>query len=84
MKLAPLRKRNTFNNFRKVVKFGTDWFDSLLNTLWVLYNIFHNDIMHKSLNNILSLLGMLMFSCDNKQALKNESIVGSVLIIVSE
>ena len=43
------------------MKLGTDWVDSLLNTLRALYNIFHNGNMHKSLNNIWASLGMVIF-----------------------
>ena len=60
--LAPFRKWNSVNNFRKYVKFGTDWVDSMLNTLQA-YNIFHNGFIHKSLNNIWTSLGIVMFSC---------------------
>ena len=39
MILAPFMKRNSFNNFRKDVKFGTGWFDSLLDTQGIVYHI---------------------------------------------
>ena len=66
MLLAPFRKWNSFNNFRKDVKFGTYWVLSLLNTLPALYNIFHNGLIHTTLNNTWALLGMVMFSCECK------------------
>ena len=64
--LAPFRKWNSFNNFRKDVKFGTYWADSLLNPHQALYNIFHNGLIHKSLNNIWTSLGTVMFSYGSK------------------
>ena len=68
MTLAPFRKWNSFNNFRKDMKSGTDWVDSLLDTLQALYmyNIFHNSLIHKLLNNIWASLGMIIFSCGSK------------------
>ena len=50
--LAHFRKWNSFNHVMREVKFGTDWADSLLNALWVLYIIFHIGLIHKSLDNI--------------------------------
>ena len=49
---APFRKHTSFNNFRKNVKCGSDVVDSLLNTLWALYSIFHNVLIDKPLSNI--------------------------------
>ena len=66
MILAPFRKLYSFNNFRKDVKFGKNWIESLFNTLRALYNIFHNGLIHKSLNNIWDSLGMVIFSCGSK------------------
>ena len=66
MVLAPFRKWNSFNDFRKDVKFGTDYVDSLLNTLWALYNIFHNGLIYKSLNNSWASLGIVIFSHGTK------------------
>ena len=60
--LASFRKQNSFNNFRTDVKFGTGWVDSFLNTLRDSYNIFPNGLIHKSLNNIWTSLGMGMFA----------------------
>ena len=46
--LAPFRKRNCVNDVMKDVKFDIDWVDFFFNTLWALYNIFHNGlILHK-------------------------------------
>ena len=33
---VPFGKWNSFNTLGKYIKFGTDWVDSLLNTLWAL------------------------------------------------
>ena len=55
---------NPINNFGKYVKFDTDWVDALLNTLRALYNIFHNGLIHKSLNHIWASLGMVMFQVE--------------------
>ena len=60
MILAPFRKQNAFTNFRKDVQLGTDLVDSLLNTLFTPYNIFHNGFIHKSLNNIWASLDIIM------------------------
>ena len=60
--LAHFRKPNLIN-FRKHVKFGTGWVDSLLNTLRALYNLFHHGLMHKSWNNSWASVGIVMFSC---------------------
>ena len=49
MIFVPFRKQNSFNNFRKDMKFGTHWIDSLPNTCHALYSIYHNGIIHESL-----------------------------------
>ena len=48
MILAPFRKQNSFNHFRKTVKFITDWIDSLLSTCQALYNIFYTGFIYTS------------------------------------
>ena len=55
------RYRNSFNNFRKDMRFGTDWVDFLLNTLLALYNIFHNGPIHRPLNYLGASLVIVMF-----------------------
>ena len=79
MILAPFRKGNSFNDFRKYVKFDTDWVDSLLNTLWALYNTFHNGLIHKPLNNIWASLYKVMFSCESNWETFGNSKVQSAL-----
>ena len=48
---GPFRKQNAFNNSRNDGKFGSDLVDPMLHTLRASDNIFHNCLMHKSLNN---------------------------------
>ena len=50
--ICSFRKQKSFNKLINNVKFGTDFVDSMLNIPQALYNIFHNGLIRKSLNNI--------------------------------
>ena len=63
MILAPSRKKKSFNNLMKGMKFGSDRVDLLLNILQVSYSIFHDGPRHKSLNNSWASLDIIIFSC---------------------
>ena len=57
--LAPFRKQSAINIIQ--VKLG-NLVETWPNLLQASDNIFHSCLMHKSLNNICSSLGMIMFS----------------------
>ena len=54
------------NNSKKYGKVGVAIVDSMLKTIHVLDDIFHDCFMLKSLNSICLSLGMLICSCGSK------------------